>query len=175
MRIEDGTGINGSARVDEHNLLGVKSASLNYASFISFLTGEDVIWNSSYSATANDYVFCIRNLNQTKKLKISKIIFSNSVDSFFNVSKVTVFPTSGTSIVGYCTNFASGIVPTVSCYGDAAISGITAEKIIKISTPAYNSLCLNLDGRLILSSNSGIAVQCLNSGTVSISLCGWFE
>lgn len=176
MLIDDGKGKGFVAGIDSNNRLLVTSVTSPLSSNISFLKGNNFVWNSSYAATANDYVFYLMNTDQSQYLRINRFIVSATGATSWTAIRVTGGTPGGTAITGLNTNFSSGKVASVTSLGNAAITGSpTGTTILKVRTGADSTLALTIDGSVILPVNTAIAIQVGASVTVNVTVSGWFD
>lgn len=176
MYIDDGKGKGFQVGVNSDNQLLSKSITIPQYAFQSFLKGNEFIWVSSYAATAADYVFSLRNDDQVNSLRISRFILSSTVATLWTFIKVTGGTPAGTLVTGVNTNFSSGRLATVTCYGNAAVTGSpTGSPFLKVYTPISTHSAFETNGSIVLPANTAIAVQASTTGTVAVTISGWFE
>lgn len=164
------------AEVSNHNRLLVDTISQDRSAHFSSDHGATFSWSSTYAATGGQYVMSIKNTDTTKNLHLQKIVASNSAASIWTVSKLVSGTPAGTSITGQNMNFNSGISANTASFGNASVTGITTvEKILLFSQPANSTFAAMCDGNIIITTNQTICISPATTGTVTVTVIGWFE
>lgn len=176
MIIEDGRGHGHQAGITQDGQLTVLSTADPISGNISFTKADYYICNSDYSATADDTVLYLKNDNSFQYFRICRIILSSSVLQKWTIYKVASGTAGGTAITPLNANFSSGKAADLTVYGDAAVTGsLTSGGIItRMRIPATQPGALDINGTIVLSVNTALAVSCDATGDVSVSICGWF-
>lgn len=131
-------------------------------------------WKCHYSATANDYVFYIKNTSSTEKLYIEQIFAFADAKCDFDIKFVTGTAVGSTITgVNWNANNAKAIPATAL---NSGVTGLTdAGDIIDVDVPANTRQFYDFDGSLILGEDDAIAVQVDATADIHLNIIGAFE
>lgn len=116
----DGKGSVNSAHVDSSGRLVVRADSetdMNHAMGI----GLGYIFHSTYSATAGDEIFFLQNTGAD--IHIHRISVSTAASGVVDILRQTSGTAAGTTITGKNGIFGRPIMPDVTAFGDASVTG----------------------------------------------------
>ena len=170
MKIEDGKGKNGDMSTSTSQRGNVSSKSKNRLFYIS--RDDQLAFNAimpSFSATAADYVFYLKNTSSTRNLFINHVEYHSLNAAVWKVWQVTGTAAGGTVITPKNINLGSGIpAEAAGMGGGATITGLTiGDQIGTHRTSATGEGDMNWGGGLILSPNTAIVVE-YESGTTGL-------
>lgn len=132
------------------------------------------------TASANDYIFYLKNLSTEKRLFVKELHLGNSAESYLELWEVTGTPVGGTAIIPKNLNLTSNKTANALAYGTTPItSGLTKidDMIIPIRVDNATEVTHDFLGSLILGTNNAIAVRIINgtAGQIEVSLLIHFE
>lgn len=170
MFIEDGKGSGRKASVSDKQRLNVSSKTRKRMFYIS--RDDQLAFNGvmpSYSATAGDYVYYIKNTSSTRNMFIQSLEFHSIQAVHWKVWKVTGTAAGGTAITAGNMNLGSGKEAEATIMGGGAtITGLTTERQIGTHrTVATGETSMDFGEALILPPNSAIAVE-YDTGTTGL-------
>lgn len=178
LQIEDGVGTGQQVGVSPTgNRLNVSSRSEDRVYYISRDNGDAYSTVSIDTAAAGEYNFYFKNTSQKQKFYVTAITVGSGSLGIFKVAKVTG-TAAGTPITPSNLNFTSSNVASASCFGNAAVTGLTEEKLIDvISIGADTQKLVFYHDAIILGQGDAIAVETDTSAgdTVHISMIGFFD
>ena len=170
MKIEDGRGKNGDMSVSKSQRGNVSAKSRKRMFYIS--RDDQLAFNAvmpTYSATAGDYVYYIKNTSSTRNLFIQSLEFHSVEAVHWKIWKVTGTAASGTAITPGNLNLGSGKTAEATVMGGGAtITGLTTDRQIGTHrTEATGEAGMDFGEALILPPNSAIAVE-YDTGTTGL-------
>jgi hypothetical protein len=170
VRIEDGKGKNGDASVSTAQRLNVSSKTKNRLFYIS--RDDGLAFNAimpSYSATAGDYVFYIKNTSSDKNLYLNHLEFHSLNAATWKILQVTGTAAAGTTITPSNLNLGTQrTAEVISMGGGATITGLTiGNQMGTHRTEATGEAGMDWGGGLILAPNTAIAVE-YEAGTTGL-------
>ena len=170
MKIEDGKGKNGDASVSTAQRLNVSAKTRDRLFYIS--RDDEAAYNAimpSFSATAGEYVFYLKNTSSTKNLYIHTVEYHSVEAVAWKVWSVTGTAAGGTAIVPTNLNLGSGrTAEALSMGGGATITGLTLGAQIGVHrTQALGEAGMNWGEGLILAPNTAIMLE-YDTGTTGI-------
>lgn len=170
MRIEDGKGKNGDMSVSSVQRGNVSSKSKNRLFYIS--RDDGLAFNAvmpSYSATAGDIVYYLKNTSADKNIMVDSLEFHSLQAAHWKIFQVTGTAAGGTAITPANVNLGSGRQAEASVMGGGAtITGLTnSAQIGTHRTEATGEAHMDWSGGLILAPNTAIAVE-YDTGTTGL-------
>lgn len=170
MRIEDGKGKNGAASVSSVQRLNVSAKTRDRMFYAS--RDEQQSFNTimpSYSATAGEYVFYIKNTSSTKNMFIHSIEYHSVENVHWKVFQVTGTAAGGTTLTPSNLNLGSGRTAEVTAMGGGAtITGLViGNQIGTHRTSAFGEAGMDFGQGLILAPNTAIVVE-YDTGTTGL-------
>ena len=170
MKIEDGKGKSGDASVSTSQRLNVSAKTRDRMFYVS--RDEEQSFNAvmpSYSATAGDYVFYIKNTSSTKNLFLHSLEYHSVENVHWKVFTATGTAAGGTEVAPTNLNLASGrSAEAASMGGGATITGLTlGPQIGTHRTQAFGEAGMNFGEGLILGPNNAVVVE-YDTGTTGL-------
>jgi len=170
MKIEDGKGKNGDMSVSAAQRGNVSSKSKNRLFYIS--RDDGLAYNAvmpSFSATAGEYVYYIKNTAADKNLYINHLEFHSIQAVHWKIFQVTGTAAAGTAITARNLNLGSGRLAEATVMGGGAtITGLTVgNQIGTHRTEATGEAGMDWGGGLILAPNTAIMVE-YDTGTTGL-------
>lgn len=170
MKIEDGKGKNGDASVSAAQRLNVSAKTRDRVFYAS--RDDEQSFNAvmpSFSATAGNYVYYLKNTSSTKNLFIHSLEFHSVENVHWKVFQVTGTAAGGTSITASNLNLGSGRTAEATVMGGGAtITGLTVgNQIGTHRTQAFGEASMNFGQGLILAPNTAIVIE-YDTGTTGL-------
>lgn len=168
------------ASVNSDGQLEVKSVSESELEFISEKSGQAYTLTSTLATGGADVeIMYLKNTSSTKNMYIDYFVGGASAAGIFTVFQTTSTP-GGTTATPKNINTSSGNAADALCYGNAAVTGITAASATDIFffegvSAASQFATLDLKGAIILGQNDAIAVTFSVSATVYQTLAFHFK
>lgn len=165
------------AGVTDDNHLMVESISktdLEYNS-LNLKRGFSVI--TRYSATANDYILSIECTSETLNFVIDEINFGSSVATEFEIGFVAGGTPAGTSVTPINLNGGGSNGTSLTCFGNASVTGITSASIIAyegVGTADQYRKHDTLSG-VVLTKGDVFYIKTLDTATVTATVYGHFR
>lgn len=169
-QIEDGKGSGKKASVSTVQRLNVSAKTKNRLFYIS--RDDGLAYNAvmpSFSGTAGDYVFYLKNTAADKNLYINNIEYHSLQAVSWKVFQVTGTAAAGTVITPVNLNLGSGRPAEVTAMGGAAtITGLTVgNQLGTHRTQATGDGQQDWGGGLILSPSTAIMIE-YDAGTTGL-------
>lgn len=175
VQIMDGRGTGSAAKVDaEGRLFGsvVSQGPLEHNS----VEGDAAFFYSTFATgTTNIEVVSIKNDEATKRLHITRLVLSSSVNTTWTLFEVTSGTAAGTTLTYQNPNLTSGIANSVTAFGNASVTGsLSGNNLIAFQTLALASTGFFLEGAVILGNGDEIAITASTDGTVHATVIGFW-
>ena len=170
MKIEDGKGKNGDMSVSAAQRGNVSAKTRDRTFYAS--RDDEQAFNAlmpSFSATAGDYVFYIKNTSSSKNLFLNSLEFHSVEAVRWRVWQVTGTAAGGTVITPSNLNLGSGRTAEAFCMGGGAtITGLTlGNQIGTHRTQPLGEAGMDFGQGLILAPNTAIMVE-YDTGTTGL-------
>ena len=172
--IEDGqTGQVGQVNVN--NQLEVRSEAVDSSSIVATRDERYFIWQSDYTATANDYILYIKNDDPDRVLKIRKIyMYSAATPVTFEIHRVDTGTAAGTTVTPENLAFGSSRTSLDTAFGNAAVSGITASTMMFSYTKTGGEHYLDANGAVVILPGAAMAITVSEDGVIKTYVAGYF-
>ena len=177
IEIVDGTGSGQSAFVDDENRIGVNGLVESPMEHASRVYGDAAVWTSTYAATGGQEVLAIQNEESERRLVITRIRLSNTVDCLWTLFQNTATgPPAGTTMTYVNPNLVSGVQRQETSFGSASVTGsLSGDTLLLVNTLAEVSQEIFLEGTIILGKDDIVALTADGTGTVAVTVMGFWE
>lgn len=177
IAILDGTGKGNVARVDDQFRLHTDAIVTSPLEHASEHEGNAATWVSTYAATGGQEVLYIQNTEASRRLRISRLWLFSTVDTLWTLFEVTSSgAATGTGVTPVNINLGSGVINSENSFGNATVGGtLTGDNIALFNTLAEVTLDTYLEGAVILGNQSAIAITADATGTVGVTVLGFWE
>ena len=177
IEIIDGVGSGRTMFVDTENRAGVSALTESPMEHASRKYGDAAVWTSTYSATAGQEVIAIENDEPERRLRITRLRLSNTVDCLWTLFENTATgPPAGTGITYVNPNLASGVQRAEDSFGNASVTGsLSGNALLLVNTLAEVSQEIFLEGSIVLGKDDIIALTADASGVVAVTMMGFWE
>lgn len=176
LQIEDGKGSGKQAQVNDQNMLMVQAVTMIQPEFNSWVKAMSFSFSSSYNATAAQVVFYLKNTDPENHLHISGIIVGSASATLWTSYVNMTGTASGTPITPCNLNLSSSKAALASCYGNAAVTGLSGGNISNyVYSLASQSIIIPYNGGLILGYGNNISIIAGTSAIVGVTVVGYYE
>jgi len=175
FQIEDGKGRGFVSSVSDVNRLNVSAKAQDRIYYISRDSQLAFSWDSTFGATSGNTVLYLKNTSTSRNFFVNRFELASEVANKFEVYKTAGTP-AGTIVSGANLNLSSNLTADASAYGNGSIAGLTNDpKLATVRSPANATEVLQFGDAVILGFNDALSVQVGATGSVDITVVGYFE
>lgn len=133
--------------------------------------------SSTYAATGGQEVLYTKNTSSSLHFHAIGILAGSTVDTLWTLFKVTSGTAAGTAVVERNLNLSFADNAPATSFGNASVTGsLTGNTLYHWYTLADTTpLFIPFGGGLRLDENQEIALTADATGTVAVTLCGFFS
>lgn len=191
FQITDGTGTNGSARVNDQNELTVRSTNHPIQHVISERDGEAYQVIGDFATINNNTytILHIQNTSTTKNMYITYIRLQTvdlaggtalpSANTYWQIGTGTVFASNGTAVTPTNVNFGSANAAEATCYdNDPTVTGTFTEIDRWYPESEGDKITFNKEAAVVVGANDTLAIRIVSdhtSGTAYTRVSFFFE
>lgn len=163
---------------DKHAL--VEAVSKSDIEYQSLNNGRAYVITSEYSAGANDEVLSIECTSSTEVFIIDEIVVSAGAACNFDAFYLAAGTPAGQTVTAKNLNSSSGNSANLTCFGNAAVTGITAATASDIigfaGVPSASThFSLDVKDAGILGQNKTLVITATAATTVRVAVYGAFR
>jgi len=139
--------------------------------------GNAAFFHTTFATGGTDIeIMSIQNTESVDQLRITRIIFAAAAACTFTVIEVTSGTPAGTTLTYLNPNLDSGIIKSVTAFGNAAVTGtVVGDTVFQTLVPASTSISQFLEAAIILKNQDTLAISASASTTVHVTVIGFWE
>lgn len=169
-------GVNGNrVDADESGRLKTRSISSSISSDAAEQEKSYIVTSTYTTSGGDEEVIYIKNAHATENFEVHKIILGTAANAVFTLSTYTG-TAAGTSITPVGSNVGQTKTASLTCFGNAAVTGLTPDDTLAIKRVLANTSGeIEVNGAIKLKPNTNLGISNSATGSFEVTLIGHFS